>query len=102
MGPCYVKISSYNTGAQDREILFAFAKKTAEDLGEKGKLPSLLTSFPLEGKVRNSEKFIAKNFLGYSFFHSAFTADYELHEKSFKMFVIESGDPKASQNMIQK
>jgi hypothetical protein len=101
-GPCYVKISSYNTGAQDREILRAFAKKTAENLGEKEKLPSILTSFPLEGKVRNSEKFIAKNFLGYSFFHSAFTADYELSDQKFKLFIIKSGDPKECQNMIQK
>lgn len=101
-GPCYVKISSYNTGTQDREILLAFAKKTAENLGEKGRLPSILTSFPLEGKVRNSEKFIAKNFLGYSFLHSTFTADYELSDQKFKLFIIKSGDPKEGQDMIQK
>jgi len=101
-GPYYVKISSYNTGAEDQEILLAFAKKVAENLGEKGTLPPILASFPEEGKVKNSEKFIAKNFLGYGFLYSAFTADYELSGKKFKLFVIESGDQNECRNMIQK
>ena len=101
-GPYYVKISSYNTGAEDQEILLAFAKKVAENLGENGNLPSILTSFPLDGKVKNSEKFIAKNFLGYSFLYSAFTADYEIQEGKFKLFVIEATDQNECKTMIEK
>ncbi len=101
-GPYYVKISSINTGPDDREILIAFAKKVSETLGEKGALPSILSSFPEEGKKKNSEKFISKNFLGYSFFHSAFTADYEVSGKKFKLFVIEPGGKTECKNMIQK
>lgn len=100
-GPYYVKISSYNTGAEDREILLTFAKKVAEGLGEKGSLPSILSAFPDERKIKNSEKFINKNFLGYSFLHSAFTADYELSGAKFKLFVIES-DPIECKEIIQK
>jgi hypothetical protein len=100
-GPYYVKINSFNTGAEDQEILLTFAKKVAENLGEKGRLPSILSSFPQEGKKKNSEKFINKNFLGYSFLHSAFTADYELSGTKFKLFVIES-DRKECKDMIQK
>jgi hypothetical protein len=100
-GPYYVKISSYSTGVEDREILLTFAKKVAESLGEKGSLPSVLSSFPEEGKKRNSEKFINKNFMGYSFLHSAFTADYELSGTKFKLFLIES-DQKECKGMIQK
>ena len=101
-GPYYVKISSYNTGAEDQEILLAFAKKVADNLGEKGTLPPILASFPEEGKIKNSEKFIAKNFLGYAFLYSAFTADYELPGKKFRLFVIESGDQNECRSMIQK
>jgi hypothetical protein len=100
-GPYYVKISSYNTGAQDREILLTFAKKVSESLGEKGSLPSILSSFPEEGKKKHSEKFIAKNFLGYSFLHSAFAAEYELSGKKFRLFVIE-GDRQECMDVIQK
>jgi hypothetical protein len=101
-GPYYVKINSFNTGADDREILLTFAKKVAENLREKGSLPSILSAFPADGKKKNSEKFINKNFLGYSFFHSAFIADYELPDKKFKLFVIEGADGNDCREMIQK
>jgi len=101
-GPYYVKISSYNTGSEDREVLLAFSKKVSENLGEKGALPSILTTFPVEGKIKNSEKFIAQNFLGYSFFYSAFTADYELSDKKYKLFIIEGTDKNECKTMIEK
>jgi Family of unknown function (DUF6599) len=101
-GPYYVKISSYNTGSEDQEILITFAKKVADSLGEKGTLPPILVSFPAEGKIINSEKFIAQNFLGYSFFYSAFTADYELSDKKFKLFIIEGIDKNECKTMIEK
>jgi hypothetical protein len=102
IGPYYVKISSYNTGVEDQKILLTFAKKVSENLGERGILPSILSSFPEEGKKKNSEKFIARNFLGYSFLHSAFTADYELSGTKFRLFVIEGGDQNDCPNMIQE
>jgi hypothetical protein len=98
----YVKINSFNTGADDQEILFVFAKRVSANLGEKGALPPILTAFPKEGKVKNSEKYISKKFLGYAFLHSAFTADYELSDKKFKLFIIGRGDSKECRNMIQK
>jgi len=101
-GPYYVKLNSYNTGTGDEEILLTFAKKVSENLGEKGALPSILSSFPQEGKKNNSEKFISINFLGYAFLHSAFTADYELSRKKFKLFVIEGADGNDCREMVQK
>jgi hypothetical protein len=101
-GSYYVKLNSFNTGAEDEEILLNFAKKVSENLGEKGRLPSILSSFPEEGKKKNSEKFINKNFLGYSFLHFAFTADYELSGTKFKLFVIEGASKDECKDMIQK
>jgi hypothetical protein len=101
-GPYYVKISSFKTGADDREILITFAKKVSEALGPIGTLPSILSSFPEEGKKKNSEKFIAVKFLGYAFLHSAFIADYEVSGMKFKLFVIEPADKTECKNMIQK
>ncbi|HLD30228.1 MAG TPA: DUF6599 family protein [bacterium] len=99
-GPYYVKISLYQAGPDGREVLTSFAKKVAEKLGEKGQLPSILKSLPVEGKARNSEKFIAKKFLGYSFLHSAFTADYLVAGMRFQVFMIESGSKDESIDMI--
>ena len=99
---CYVKMSSVDVGPEDREVLLAFAKKIVENWERKGSLPSVLSSFPREGEKKNSEKFIAREFLGYAFFHSAFTADYELSGRKFKLFVIEGIDQKECRNMIQE
>jgi hypothetical protein len=99
---CYVKMSSVDVGPEEPAMLLAFAKKVVENLGGKGSLPSVLSSFPREGEKKNSEKFISKEFLGYSFFHSAFTADYELSGKKFKLFVIEGKDQKECRNMIRE
>ena len=98
----YVKMSSVDAGPEDQTVLLAFAKKLVENLGGKGSLPSILSSFPPEGEKKNSEKFIAREFLGYSFFHSGFTADYELSGKKFKLFVIEGIDQKDCRNMVQE
>ncbi len=102
IGPYYVKMTGYGTGAEDREVLLAFAKKVSENLEGQRALPSILFSFPEEGKKKNSEKYINRNFLGYSFFHSAFIADYELSGKKFKLFVIEGADQKDCGEMIEK
>jgi hypothetical protein len=95
-------MSSVDVGPEDQAVLLAFAKKVVENLGGKGSLPSILSSFPREGEKKNSEKFISREFLGYSFFHSAFTADYELSGKKFKLFLIEGIDQKDCRNMIQE
>jgi hypothetical protein len=98
----YVKINSFNTGVEDREVLQLFAKKIAESLGEAGGLPALLSAFPTEGKKSHSEKYITRNFLGYPFLHSAFTADYESAGRKFKLFLIDAISAEESRNIIQQ
>jgi hypothetical protein len=101
-GPYYVKISGFNTGEDDEKVLMPFAKRVEEVLGEKTSLPRILSAFPQEGKKKNSEKFISKNFLGYSFFHSGYTADYEVSGKKFKVFVIEGKNQEDCRAMMEK
>ena len=101
-GSSYVKLSSDNAGADDQEILLAFARRLSQEVEGRSSLPGVLSSFPLEGKRKNSEKFIAKDFLGYSFFHSGFTADYELAGKKYQLFVIEGESQNDCQSMLEK
>lgn len=101
-GPYYVKISGYETGAEDEKILLAFGLKVEEILGGKTPLPDILSAFPKEGLKQHSEKFISKDFLVYSFLHSGFTADYVLAGKPFKIFVIEGRDGNDCRSMVEK
>ena len=99
-GSYYVKMSSYNTGAEGQEVLQAFAKKVVEKVAVKRR--ATITSFSCGGEKENKEKFIASNFLGYSFLKSAFTADYDLSGQKFKLFLLECGDKNECRNIIQK
>src|SRR4030042_2862250 len=100
-GSYYVKINGLDIGPEEDKVLIAFAKKVEGNLEGRNSLPSILSSFPREGKKDNSEKFIAQNFLGYSYLHSAFTADYDLAGKKFKLFVIEGAEQQDCWNMLQ-
>ncbi|MCX8118998.1 MAG: hypothetical protein N3G78_13850 [Desulfobacterota bacterium] len=100
-GPYYVKLSSINTGGEDREVLITFAKKMASLLGPKGSFPPILSVFPGEGKERYSEKFFPKNFLGYPFFQKAFSAEYRSQGQPFRLFVMDCQDERGCNEMTK-
>ena len=102
VGPYYVKINGYSTGAEDEQTMLAFGRKMEEILGGKSALPKILSSFPREGMKKNTEKFVSKDFLGYSYLHSGYTADYEVGDKKFKIFVIEGKDAGDCRGMMEK
>jgi len=101
-GNTYVKITGYDIVSEDQTSLLSFAKAVAGNLGEKGAFPSILAAFPGEGKVKNSEKFIARKFLGYPFLHSAFSAEYDVSGKNFRLFIIEGKDQADCRDMVEK
>ncbi len=86
-GEFYVKLASSGKPGIEQSALFEIAKKVESSLGTENRWPGVINLFPAEGKLANSEKYIARDFLGYSFFHSAFTADYNGNDE-FKMFII--------------
>lgn len=98
----YVKLSGENTGADDREILLRFARRISENLPGPSALPETLSAFPAEGKKANAEKFIAKDFLGYGFLHSGFTAEYERAGRRYQLFVMVGDDPADARAMLQQ
>ncbi len=98
----YVKLSAENTGADDRAILLAFAQRISETLPGPSALPKILAAFPAEGKKANTEKFIAKDFLGYGFLHSGFTAEFERSGRRYQLFAIVGDDPTDARAMLQQ
>jgi hypothetical protein len=101
-GNNYVKITGYDIGPEEQTTLLSFAMAVTGSLGGKGAFPSMLATFPPEGKVKNSEKFIARKFLGYPFLHSAFSADYDVSGRDFKLFIIEGKDQADCRDMLEK
>jgi hypothetical protein len=75
-GNYYVKVMSAGVQEAGESSIAMIAEKVNARLAQPVGLPEELKLFPEEGKVALSDTYIAQNFLGYSFFHSAYSARY--------------------------
>ncbi len=103
LGRYYVKMMGfYLEEEEEKSFLTSVARDIAGRLeGEPG-FPKILDCFPDEAKVENSEEYIAKDFLGRSYLHSAFTSDYQFEEEEAKIFIIEAADEDEAEDMVGK
>ncbi len=100
-GCYYVKLSTLDFENQDQSILEEFAEQIDQQLKGDRNLPGSLSWFPGEGKIENSEKFISQNFLGYSVLKNVFTADYEVSNYKFSLFLLEAPSQGESRNILE-
>lgn len=100
IGKYYVKMMGYKIDNIE-EFLFNLAEIVADNLEGENELPKLLKSFPEEYKIDYSERYINKNYLGYESLTEAFTADYKVDGKDFKMFVIKKNDANICIKMLE-
>lgn len=75
-GNYYVKIQGFDLADQDEAMLTIVGKLISQKIGGRKAKPDELECFPTEAKVRNSERFVAKNVFGHGFLHSAFVTQY--------------------------
>lgn len=99
-GIYYVKLSGYDLGDNDKAVLEAAARQVADKLEGENVFPKAVLSFPTTGKIENSERFVAQNFLGHSFLSTAFVAEYEEAGGKFQLFIIQTGDDAAAKKML--
>jgi hypothetical protein len=102
IGDAYVKLSADGVEGRTEEILRAFAEATVSRLGGEARLPSALGLFPKDGKVPRSERFAARDFLGYEFLRSGFAADYVAEGQRFRLFVIQASVPGEAREMLRR
>lgn len=98
----YLKLLCFDCEGDSENILNKFSQEIMEKVKEPKGLPILLSSFPQKGLVKNSEKFILRNFLGYSFLHDGYIASYKLDDLEFNCFIIEGEDVEDAQNMLNQ
>ena len=102
-GIYYIKLSTFQTGDAAEKALLLIAKKFEEHLGQKSTLPKIFQLFPSAGKLINTEQYVARNFLGYSFLKSAATLTYKFeNEAPFKLFLIEIRSPGQVKSMLEE
>lgn len=100
-GKYYVKISSFDIKDGEQKILENLASMVAARLDSGLGFPAAMSCFPEKGLVKNSERFIAKHFLGHRFLHSAFTAEYKIAGKNKQIFIIEVDNNAKAEKMVK-
>lgn len=100
-GHYYIKLICYDCGEDSESVLRMVSGEIDKNVQEKGSLPALLQSFPREGLVANSEKFILRNFLGFSFLHDGYLASYSQGGAEFDCFLIEAEDETEVKQMLE-
>jgi hypothetical protein len=98
-GSYYIKLSTYQTGSKAQEAMLTVGRMLLQHLKQNNAMPKLFLLFPAERKLPNTEQYVARNFLGYSFLNSAYTAMYK-DSVAFKVFMIESAAPEKANAML--
>lgn len=102
IGKYYIKLLCFEGGSQSREYLELFANTIAEKTKGQTTFPTLLNHFPKDGLVANSEKFILKNVMGYSFLHDGYLSNYKTADFEFDCFIIKGKNEEDAQMMLDK
>jgi hypothetical protein len=102
VGKYYIKLLCFDSGEDSTDFLKLFSKEVVKRVKDKGNLPPALALFPKQGLVRNSEKFILRNFMGYSFLHNGYLANYKLEDLEFDCFLIVGENAEDAQSMLKK
>ncbi len=102
VGEYYVKLNGMGNPPADQAVLETFSDALVGTLGGRTTLPPVLACFPEELQQPNSEMFVARNFLGYGFLHSGYTAEYRLGDQAFRLFIIEGADRQDCLQMLER
>jgi len=102
VGRYYVKLLCYDCGERSDQWLRAFSEEIVNRVENRGGFPAYLQTFPKEGMIPNTEKFILRNVMGYKFLHDGYVVSYEMKEFSFDCFLIEGKDQEEATGMLKK
>jgi hypothetical protein len=102
VGRYYIKLLCFDCGEKSDEVLKSFSNKIVKRVKDRGQFPPVLSHFPQEGLVQNTEKYILRNFMGYSFLHDGYVASYQLKNQEFDCFIIEGKNEEDAQKMLKQ
>jgi|GEM_PF-344630 len=99
-GEYYIKISTVQSEKAAQDGLMTIGGSLEKRLKRTKSWPSLIAAFPTKGRQANTEQYVARNFLGYSFFNNVFTASYN-DGASLMAFIIRLESPDEASKTIE-
>lgn len=101
-GSYYIKMLCFDCGENWDTYLKDFARRIDSAIDADPGFPAPVKAFPEKNLVPNSQKFILKNFMGYSYLHDGYQADYEAGENEFTAFIIEGQSELDAEQMLEQ
>jgi len=101
-GRFYVKMLAFGLGEDAEALLLDVGAKVAGAVKATAGLPALVLTFPKEGLVARSEKYVKKNFMGYEFLSDGYVAAYEAGGREMEGFYIEGASERDAEGMLAK
>lgn len=97
-GYYYVKMSCFDEKEGVDEAMVKIGRKIQEQLGQEIFRPGVMKYFPIIES--HTDRYIAENFLGFDFLHSAFIAPYEINGTELQLFIIEAEQEETVRKML--
>lgn len=101
-GPYYVKITLLELSESSKETMLAFSKVIADKIDGDYAEPELFACFPEKNKIKMSERYIPKNFLGHRFLKNGYRVDYQQDELRYQVFLTENSSPAEAEEAFAK
>jgi hypothetical protein len=101
-GSHYIELRSNSDAGQNQTAMREIAQKLAEKLNDGARFPSFFSLFPAEGKKACSEKYIARDVLGYDFLKNAYEVDYVKEGQTLSLYVCRGETPLEAEAMFSK
>ncbi len=101
-GSFYVKLICYNGGEETANYLKHFAREVESRVRDKGNLPEVFRLFPPDNRVKNSEKFIKKNFMGFEFLSQGYVVLYRQDRSEYEGLIIDCGSAAEAARRLQQ
>lgn len=101
-GPYYIKLLSSQSSSDTGEILRKMAEGMAGKIKGDYAEPGLFALFPEKDRVRMSERFIPKNFLGHPFLKNGYRVDYKRGERRYQLFLLKHPSPREAGEAFKK
>jgi len=101
-GSYYIKLICYNGGEETADYLKKFAREVESRVKDMGNLPEVFRFFPPENRVKNSEKYIKKNFMGFDFLSQGYVVLYRQGQSEYEGLLIDCGSPSEAASCLQK
>jgi len=101
-GLYYVKLTSFQTSSETKEILMKLAVVIDNKIKGSYSEPELFACFPEDNKVKMSERFIPKNFLGLSFLKDGYRAEYKRGGSSYQVFLVKNSSYDIAKEVFRK